>query len=773
MAQLLEGSLQGCWVLDEQGNTTSVNAAMCRLMGRSSSEMIGHNFSDFFTGDDCRRIEAEVAKRRLGVSSGYEVTITRPDGTRRICHNDAMPVRDAQGRYLGSLGLWTDLTERLEVERELRIHAWAINSITDVVSVVDEREVYCMVNDAWCRNTGVPREKAIGQRTRDVLPSVVTPARSAMLQTCLATNTVLTTRGGVALPGLQDRQLLTTYYPYGGADAGLRRVVLVTRDFTEEQRALKATLDRESEQLALLEAFPGFIAQLDNELRYLYVNKRLAALMGVEQKDFVGRTVGEMFGPERAALIREEIDRTSQGETVVAERRYPSKNGGPDTIVQVVTAMSLDPAGGKSYHYAFGTDMTSLYRAKAAVDEARAEAERANRAKSQFLAQMSHELRTPLNAILGFAQLLDTDTRLRLASHHRSHLHEIQRGGEHLLSLINEVLELGRIESGQLMLDLTPVELPALLAECLSLMRALAQSRQVLLRPLPACDGPALRVLADRLRLKQVLLNLLGNAIKYNRVGGGVEVEWRDEGESLRISVRDSGPGIAAADQARVFEPFERLGTQGDVEGTGIGLTLSQRFMQAMGGEIGVESRLGSGSTFWLRLPHARGLPEPLAEPGADEEVGYGSIDLPGAVDSGLGPSAQDGTRPTVLYIEDNPVNLLLMEAMLARVPEVQALCVMSPLDGLKLAQRALPELVLLDLQMPEMDGFEVLRRLRDQPATAGIPVYAVSANAQPLDVERAREAGFDGYLTKPVDLAKLSAVVRGVLRRQAALASP
>ncbi len=641
MGQLLATTRQGCWFIDSQGITTDVNAAMCQLMGLPREVLVGRPAWDFFSGAALATLQREVAKRRSGLASAYAISITRPDGTQRHCQNNASPLLDTEGRYQGSVGLWTDLTEMVEAAHELQVHAWAINSITDAVSVISEDAIYRMVNDAWCHNTGVPREQAIGASARTLLPSLSSDARIAALQACMASNQVQVLRGPVELPALRGRTVQTHLYPYSGQD-NARCVVMVSRDVTAEEQVLRALQTSEAEQT-----------------------------------------------------------------------------------------------------------------------EARAEAERANRAKSQFLAQMSHELRTPLNAILGFAELLDTDAQLPLTDLQRGQLHEIRRGGQHLLGLVNEVLELGRIEAGHLDLQVTPVALRELLTECLNLVQPLAHARPVHLLPLHA-DAAARHVRADPLRLKQVLLNLLGNAIKYNRPGGVVEVAWAAQGPRVQISVRDTGPGLAPADQARAFEPFERLeAASTDVEGAGIGLALSQRLVLAMGGEIGVDSQVGHGSTFWVRLPRANAT---VASMHSATAVADG---LAGAGAGGGTPAVDTETTPPalVLYIEDNPVNLELMTAMLARMAEVRARCVISAREGLALAAAEPPDLILLDLQMPVMDGFEVLRRLRADPALRDIPVYAVSANALSLDIEAARAAGFDGYLTKPIQLDTLIDTVRGALR--------
>ena len=368
------------------------------------------------------------------------------------------------------------------------------------------------------------------------------------------------------------------------------------------------------------------------------------------------------------------------------------------------------------------------------LEHARDEAESANRAKSEFLSRMSHELRTPMHAILGFGQLLEGDAALTLAPASRSYLAEMLRAGDRLLGLINELLDLARIDVGQLPLQLQPVELAPLLAECLHSIAAVAQLQRVQLPELPALPG---RVLADRERLKQVLLNLLSNAIKHNRRGGQVSVQVERDGEAWRIGIHDTGPGLDAAQKERLFRAFERLGgSRTGVDGAGIGLALSKRLVELMHGQIGLDSEVGVGSRFWVRLQGAEAAPQ---APGCDG---------------------------TVLYIEDNMVNLLLMEAMLAQQTRLRMLSAETPEAGLQMARAQRPDLILLDIQLPGIDGYEVLRRLRAEDSTRDIPVIAVSANALRADLERGRAAGFDDYLTKPIDQRVLVETLKRVVQR-------
>ena len=363
-----------------------------------------------------------------------------------------------------------------------------------------------------------------------------------------------------------------------------------------------------------------------------------------------------------------------------------------------------------------------------------AAADKANRAKTDFLSSMSHELRTPLNAILGFAQLMESGVPPPTPLQKRS-LDQILKAGWYLLELINEILDLALIESGKVMLSREPVSLIEVMLECRTMIEPQAQQRGITMT-FPQFDVPYF-VTADRTRIKQVLINLLFNAIKHNKPDGKVAVEYTVQSpDSIRICVRDTGAGLSAEQIALLFQPFNRLGREtGSEEGTGIGLVVTKRLVELMNGTIGVESTVGVGSLFWIELSLTQAPQLVALEP--EQEL--------------RAQVAHGAPLRTVLYVEDNPANLELVELLIARRPDLRLLSAADGNLGIEFARAYQPAVILMDINLPGISGVEAMKILRADPSTAHIPVVALSANAVPRDIEKSLEAGFSNYLTKPI----------------------
>ncbi len=508
-------------------------------------------------------------------------------------------------------------------------------------------------------------------------------------------------------------------------------------DISSRRKAEAGLREREEHFRALAETALDAIVSADARGTIIYFNPGAEQAFGYTAAEVIGKSI-TLLMPDRfikahqQGFARYMKTRESRVMGKTVEFIGKKKDG---TEFPVDMSLASWTAGKDTFFTAILRDITEHKLAKEA-------AEQASRAKSEFLSRMSHELRTPLNAILGFAQLLEMDS---LAAEQRESVQHILRGGQHLLDLINEVLDITRIETDRLAMSSEPVAVNDVVGESLELIAPLAAQRQIQITG-PANIHPGY-VLADRQRLKQVLLNFLSNAVKYNRTGGTVTLTCEElSTERLRIKVRDTGGGIPKDKQSRLFIPFERLGVERTgVDGTGIGLALSKRLVELMDGEIGVESEVGRGSTFWVEFPLVEGPVERY-----ERLLG----DLPAPAASGVGHAR------TVLYIEDNLANLELIQRILAPRPGIKLLSAMQGRLGLDLARQHHPDLILLDLHLPDITGDEILRRLHENLETSRIPVVVISADATQGQGERLMALGAWAYLAKPLDVKKLAVLL-------------
>ncbi len=578
-----------------------------------------------------------------------------------------------------------------------------------------------------------------------------------------------------------------------GESIGLRGV---TMDITDRMQA-----EEEQSRLAgLLESTSDFVGWADTDGCMQYINPAGRRMLGWELDEAAEGQHLTVLSPPWAneIILNTGIPQASQKGSWSGETALLARDGREIPVSQVITAHK-DFEGHDIFYSTIARDISESKRVRAILERsneeleervgertaaletavkesqmARKEAEQANLAKSEFLSRMSHELRTPLNAILGFGQILEMRN---LAQKENEGVKQILKAGRHLLQLINEVLEIARIEAGRLSISIEPVEVLPLLRETLTLMQPLAMQRHISLvnecesitPPRKGCfvqaDRPPRKgcfVQADRQRLNQVLLNLLSNAIKYNREGGTVTLSLQEVGRHedassnyWRIMVRDTGPGIASADQTKIFIPFERNGAEKtNIEGTGIGLSLVQRLMELMNGHIGIQSIVGQGSTFWIDLPVAQ---SPLSRlEGFRQKTGPATESLL-AIDRPL----------TFLYIEDNASNLGVMETLTKEMPQVRLLTAIQGSIGLELARQHRPDLILLDLHLPDIQGDEVFQELQSHPKTRSIPVIIVSADATRKQIDKLLAAGVKRYITKPFDVKDLVNVLETVLREE------
>jgi len=622
---LIEASLDPLVTISPDGKIMDVNGATVKVTGVPREELLGSDFSSYFTEpakaqDGYLRVFAE------GFVADYALTIRHRDGKLTDVLYNASVYKDVEGQVLGVFAAARDITAQKQASQYARSLIEA--SLDPLVTISPDGKIMD-VNGATVKVTGVPREELLGS---DFLSYFTEPAKA------------------------QD---------------GYQRV------FAE-----------------------GFVADYP-----LTIRQRSGKLTDVLYNASVYRDVaGNVLGVFAAARD-------------ITERKIFEK---------------------------------SLNEHNVELKTAKTVAEQANLAKSEFLSSMSHELRTPLNAVLGFAQLIDSSPQTMTAAQKLS-INEILKAGWHLLNLINEILDLAVIESGKASMSMEPVSLYMLLQDCQSMIEPLAEKRRIQMT-FPS-DDQAYCVHADRTRLKQVMINLLSNAIKYNRLNGAVIVRCEMSGKNrTRISVEDTGVGLSPEQSAQLFQSFNRLGREaGTEEGSGIGLVVTKQLVELMNGEVGVESRVGVGSTFWIELDATRAQELSIAS-GLASAVRNGGDDEPEQV-------AENALlmQRTILYVEDEPANLLLVQQLIAQRGDIKLFSAINGNQAIEMAHALRPDVILMDINLPGISGFDVMKILREDTATAHITVMALSANAMPLDVKKGLKAGFFRYLTKPIKIIEFS----------------
>ncbi|HWB82323.1 MAG TPA: PAS domain S-box protein [Nannocystaceae bacterium] len=526
----------------------------------------------------------------------------------------------------------------------------------------------------------------------------------------------------------------------------------IIRDISARKH-LEAGARRNADHLrSAVESIEDAFALFDAEDRLVlcnstYRDRFIAELHGT----VTGRSYDDVLDAMLGALDHRGEPARELRERIVAHHRRP------DAPLELTTTSGRSlriserrtPEGGT---VVLALDLTEDVRREEELRKMTMLAEAASTAKSEFLSSMSHELRTPLNAVLGFAQLLRRDKKQPLDERQRTMLDHVIKGGEHLLRLIDDVLDLSRIEAGGVTISPEPVLVPEVMKEVEIALEPLASrnNTKLVVEPVPA---DAREITADRTRVTQILMNYGSNAIKYGKQGGTVTFRASTSGpRHVRLTVTDDGIGIAADKHGRLFQPFQRAGQEtGPIEGTGIGLAITKRLAELMEGEVGFHSEEGKGSEFWVELPSASGGEASLAAVPRDDAGGESLRDA-------------DQPRITVVYVEDNPANVAFMEQLLSEFDRVELLTAVNAEIGIELVRRTQPDIVIMDINLPGMSGFDATRKLREWPETRDIPVIGLSAAAMPRDRKRAEEAGLFRYLTKPVDVDALIGVIEEVL---------
>jgi len=708
--------------------------------------------------------EALVFKASRGIEDIYELTYIRKDGSRFPAVVSVTALRDDQNAIIGYLLIGTDNTARKQAEEALlkaeALQSAIFNSANFSSIATDAKGVIQIFN--------VGAERMLGYTAAEVM-NKITPAEISDPQEVIARAKALSveletpiTPGFEALVfkasrGIEDIYELTyirkdgSRFPAVVSVTALRDaqnaiigyLLIGTDNSARKQVEEQLRWTEESFRLMVESVTDYAIVMLDPEGRVVSWNSGAQRIKGYSAEEIVGQHFSRFYpleDIERGAPQRDLDIVTAMGR--FEDEGWRVRKNGSTFWANVVYTAIRDQSGNLRGYAKLTRDLTErkrldqvLQEKNAELESAKSAAEKANRAKSDFLSSMSHELRTPLNAILGFAQLLEAGSPPPTDAQ-KIRLHQIIKAGWYLLELINEILDLALIESGKLSLSREPVALIDVIIECQAMIEPQAQQRNIKLTFIPFDE--TWFASADRTRVKQVLINLLSNAIKYNREHGTVEVKCIESTpERLRISVKDTGEGLAPEKLAQLFQPFNRLGQESSgEEGTGIGLVVTKQLVELMGGAIGVESTVGVGSEFWIDL--LRDVTPQLA--------------AGNAMSSEPALQTQENATPRILlYVEDNPANLMLVEQIIESHPQVRMLSARDGNLGIALARAHLPDVILMDINLPGISGIQALKILRKDPATMHIPVVAISANAMPRDIEKGLEAGFFRYLTKPI----------------------
>jgi len=620
-----------------------------------------------------------------------------------------------------------------------------------VGSLADGRVVE--LNAAACERFGHARDELLGHHLSDFGVGLSERDRACLVERVRREGTVRDFESALRVRSGELREVLVNaeQIEFGGRPCALT----IVTDLTERKRIERALRESESRLSSIVETALDAIVTVDAHQRIVVFNRAATQMFRIAASQALGGSLDRFIPPHLRAAHRAHVAAYAVSGESARRMGGASKISGVRADGEefpIEASISRSGEGEGVLMTVVARDTTEAEAAERAR-QAQLIAEAASRAKTDFLSRMSHELRTPLNAVLGFSQLLQAGLQDRIDQRERAQLETIRQAGWHLLALINDVLDVSRIESGRLEVQARGIDLRILLDEVLQLLEVQAEGWGVTLAP-DYRQRPPAQAWGDPVRVRQVMLNVIGNAVKYNRPGGSVRIDMAAERGRVRVDVIDTGLGMTRDQLDHLFEPFNRLGRErGGIEGTGIGMALTQQLLELMNGAIQVESEAGCGTTVRLHLPAPPAQATEAPPPRAAAAPVAGGGDAPSGV---------------VLYIEDNPVNLLIVEEMLARWPQVRLVQAADGAEGLRLARQLRPDLVLLDMRLPDMDGAQVMAALQADPQTQALRVIALSAGALPEDAELALRSGAVDYWTKPLDIDRFLGEMRRLLAPQA-----
>ena len=749
---------EGIYGLDPQGLGTFMNPAALQMLGYSQDELLGCSFLDiiYHSHPDGTPRTREESPTHWTLNSGtlHEANgdvFWKKDGTRLYVDYISTPVLE-NGHATGTVISFRDVSFRMTMQKALsesqaRVQA-VLGSVADGIITIDQNGAIDSLNPAAERIFGYALTEAVGKNVSMLMPESDRGEHDRRMNAYKPSKTSKVIIIGHEAMGLRkDGSTFPLELSLSEYCVDNRTFFSGTvRDITERKAA-----EQKLEQLTLknkliLEAAGEGICGLDLTGKTTFINPTAAKMLGYLPEELIGRqqhTLIHHSHPDGTAYPQEDCPiytAVKEGKAHSASQEVFWRKNGTSFPIEY-TSTPIYQGGKLTGAVITFQDITERKKAELELILLKEKAEHANQAKSEFLSRMSHELRTPLNAILGFGQLMQTDMSEPLTEKQKDRTDEIFKAGSHLLELINDVLDLSQIEAGKMVLLPEDVELQNLLDEIFGLMDSIAdQARVRLINQIPST--PKIFVRADRKRLKQVLLNLISNGIKYNKENGSVTLSTDQSVPGrLGINVQDTGIGIPKESHVALFKAFDRLGAENSqIDGTGIGLTISEHLMTIMGGFIRFESTLGEGSCFTIEFISEKCIGSPTD--------GSPSLSPPT-----LPKTATSTKMKTVIYVEDNPNNLTLVQQILERRGNIVFLAAPQASIGIELAQVHLPDLILMDINLPDMNGMDAVDKLKNIERTRNIPVIAFSADAMPYEIEKAMSHGFSRYLTKPLDI--------------------